>query len=631
MNSIPLHMQIKAEPARDFLHGVEVQDHFRWLEDKDSPATRAFIHAEQQTYRDYLNCHQDLRMRIERRVTELLTVPSIDLPITDHRGGLLYLKRLAEEEQKAIYHRHETNAERLLISVTMLGMDSYTSLSIIQVSSDGRFLVFGIRNGGDDVQEIGIYDLVEQRLLPDRLPRGFYRGLVFDRNASGFYYVQEEAAGPYRFRRAVRRHEFGRDHGADLEIYCAGDDPAKRLMVQGAEDGSALGYLILSLESSPKARFLIHEFPLNKGPEEIVPPTNASFGIRFWTGTIEASTTYAAPRGRVVRFSCNDSEPHAWHEVIPESSECLYSWEPCGESSVVHYTDGSRKLTRIYSESGKLIRTIEYPTAGTSIPGLVDVFNRRLFYSYSDITQPPSIYAVDLHTGEHHVWWCGSILGQHKAIEVESRTYSSNDGVEIPITLIHPRGAKGIRPVLLSAYGGGGVCTTPRFSVLVTILVEAGFTCATAHVRGGGEGGEEWRLAGQRERKQTSVEDLMYAARCLMAIGYTTQDCIGVAGQSSGALLTLCALTQHPELFRAALALGPLADLARFHLFGVARGFVAELGSPDVASEFAALYELSPYHRVRQGVTYPAVLIVSGDRDKRCDSLHARKMIARLR
>jgi prolyl oligopeptidase len=162
-------------------------------------------------------------------------------------------------------------------------------------------------------------------------------------------------------------------------------------------------------------------------------------------------------------------------------------------------------------------------------------------------------------------------------------------------------------------------------------LLEAGFSCIVAHVRGGGEGGHEWHQAAQKQRKQISVEDLIGAAEWLIDNGYTTTEHLGLAGQSDGALLTLCAMTQRPQLFRAAMALGPLADLTRFHLFGVARGFVAELGSPDNPEEFAALHRLSPYHGIRPETHYPAVLIISGDCDKRCDSLHARKMIARLR
>jgi prolyl oligopeptidase len=332
-----------------------------------------------------------------------------------------------------------------------------------------------------------------------------------------------------------------------------------------------------------------------------------------------------------VRISRAHSEPQEWSNIVSEKDESLYLWERWGRSRVIHYTAGCHKLTRIHSESGELIRTIEYPLSGTTALGQVDEFAHRLFYSHSDLTKPPAIYAVDLITGEHRLWWRQPGFIRRKAIEVENLTYSSKDGTRIPITLAHPLGTKGIRPVLLSAYGGNGVSTTPRFSALLTILVEAGFTCATAHVRGGGEGGLKWHLAAQKELKQNSVDDLASAAEWLVDSGYAIPAHLGVAGQSNGALLTLCVLTQRPDLFRAALALGPIADLTRFHLFGVARGLVAELGSPDNAEEFSTLYLLSPYHRVREGANYPALLVISGDRDKRCDALHARKMIARIR
>jgi prolyl oligopeptidase len=623
-----LHMR---EPVREVLHGIEVEDPFRWLEDQDLPATRSFIQTEQQTFTDYLSRHQELRGRIERRVRELLAVPAVELPASDRHGGLLYLKREAEEEQKSIYYLDEANLETLLISGVMLGRDSFTSLTIIQVTPDGRYLVFGIRTGGEDVQEIAIYNLAEKRLLKDRLPRGFYRGMVFDRDQSGFYYVHEEADGRYRTRRAVRRHIFGNDQCDDREIYHAGDGPGMRLIIQGAEDVSALGYLISSLESVPKTQFLIHEFPLNKPPTKFIDLSNIGLGLRFWSGTIEVSTTYAAPLGRITRIFLEHPEPQAWSDIVQETTESLHSWEPCGEFRVIHYIVGSRKLTHVYSASGTRIQTIEYPESGTTTIGQVDACGHRLFYLHSDIAEPPEIYAVNLVTGERRLWWQLPNLIGHGTLEKEYRTYRSKDGTEIPMTMIHPRGASGVRPVLLSAYGGGGAITTPKFSVLLSILSEAGFTCATAHVRGGGEGGPGWHLAAQKERKQISVDDFLCAARWLIDNGYTSQDHLGIAGQSSGALLTLCAMTQEPDLIRAALALGPITDLTRFHLFGVARGFVAELGSPDNTDEFAALYRLSPYHRVKQGRTYPAVLIISGDRDKRCDALHARKMIARLR
>jgi prolyl oligopeptidase len=630
MNSESISPAAITGTVREVLHGIEVQDRFRWLEDQNSPGTRAFIRREQEAYREYLQTHSGLRASVEARVRELLTVEAVDLPRPDRRGGLLYLKREAKQEQKAIYHRNEDGVETLLLSREALGRDTDTSLAILQVSSNGRYLAFALRAGGEDVQEIGIYDLELRNLLPDYIPRGFFRGLVFDDEGTGFYYVQEEADGRFQSRRAVRLHVFGQDHRIDREVFCGGYGPSCRLIVQGAEDGTSLGYLIVSLESEPRTRFLIHEFPLTRAPEPIIDLFGTSFGVRFSDHGIEALTTYAAPLGRIVSISPGQPDPGAWVDIIPQVDFRLYAYERWGDAIVAHYLDGPRTVTRVYSGHGELLREMHYPDSGTSTVGVVDTTRGQLFYAHSDITVPPAIYEMNLTTGESVPWWYRMESRKQVEPEIEEHVCASRDGAKIPITLVHPKGCSGVCPALLSAYGAGGVINTPKFSVLLTVLIEAGFSCATAHVRGGGEGGEQWHLAALKERKQTSVEDLIAAAEWLIENKYTTPHHLGVAGQSNGALLTLCAMTQRPELFRAAMTLGPIADLTRFHLFGVARGFVAELGSPEDPEEFAALYRLSPYHCVRQDQRYPAVLIISGDRDKRCDALHARKMIAQL-
>lgn len=628
MNSTLIPM---GNPICELLHGVKVEDRFRWLEDQDSPATRSFIRGEQEAFREYLSNHGELRTSIEARVRELLTIESVDLPMPDRRGGLLYLKRREDEEQKAIYHRSDSGEETLLLTSEALGHDTHTSLAVVRVSGDGRYLVFALRKGGEDVQEICIYDLDLRRVLPDRLPRGFFRGLDFDTAGTGFYYVHEEAEGRFQTRRSVRHHLFGRDQLLDDEVFYAGDGPSLRLILQGSDDGSILGYTIVTLESEPRTRFLTHKILVNQSPNLIVDLSCACFGARFNGRATEALTTFAAPLGRIVAISPDRSESDAWNDIVPQTGMRLCGYERWNGSIVAHYLDGPAKVTRVYSGSGELLREIHHPRNGTVTLGLVDAAHHRLFYAYSDIATPPAIHAVELTTGKTTLWWQQTASRSEVETEVENRTYASKDSVRVPITLVHPKGSGGLRPVLLSAYGGGGVSNTPKFSVLLTVLLEAGFSCIVAHVRGGGEGGHEWHQAAMRQRKQLSVDDLIGAAEWLIENGYTTPEHLGLAGQSDGALLTLCAMAQRPQLFRATLALGPLADLTRFHLFGVARGFVAELGSPDNPEEFAALYRLSPYHGIHPETRYPAVLIISGDCDKRCDSMHARKMIARLR
>ncbi|WP_263356660.1 prolyl oligopeptidase family serine peptidase [Acidicapsa ligni] len=612
-------------------HGIKVEDCFRWLEDQDSPATRTFIREEQGRFRGYLRNHARLRASIEDRVRTLLSVEVVGIPIPDRRGGLLFLKRRAEEEQSSIHNRDKMGVEHKLISIDSLGLDVHTSLAILRVSPSGRYLVFGVRTGGEDVQDIHIYDLVQGCLLSDRIPRGFYRGLVFSAKEEGFYYVQEETDGKYLARRAVRYHTLGSDQRADNEIFYGGDGPALRLIVQDSIDASSLGYLMVSLDSEPRSQFFIHPISTGQPARQIVNLRGARLGVRLSDTRIEALTTYAAPLGRIVSIPVDDPTPDSWVDVVPEATESLYSYEHWGSAIVAHYLHGHITITRVYSSSGRLVREIRYPETGTAVIGQVDAVNDRLFYGHSDIALPPTIYAVDLRTGESVRWWQQADLLPVDKPAAESHTYRSKDGVQIPITLVRPKDQVKGGPLLLSAYGGGGVSNSPRFSVLLAVLIEAGFTCATAHVRGGGEGGLEWQLAAARERKQISVDDLLGAANWLIEEGYTSSQQLGIAGQSHGALLALCAMTQEPQLFRAVVALGPITDLTRFHLFGVARGAISEFGSPDNPDEFASLHRLSPFHRISKELSYPATLIISGDRDKRCDALHARKMIAQLR
>jgi prolyl oligopeptidase len=356
-----------------------------------------------------------------------------------------------------------------------------------------------------------------------------------------------------------------------------------------------------------------------------------SFRARFCKFGIEAVTTLGAPLGRIVSICPDRSEPSAWVDIVPQTGDVIYGFDHCNDSTVVHYLDGRFTTTRVYSGSGKPAREILYPQDGTVTLGQVDQTHNRLFYSYSNFTTPTAIYTVDLASGESVSWWQPGASRRQVKPQIESHTFTAKDGVPVAISLVRPKGTVGPHSLLLSAYGGGAVSSTPKFSALLTILLEAGFSFATAHVRGGGEGGQQWHVAAQRQRKQISVDDLIGAAEWLIDNRHSTPQHLGVAGQSNGALLTLCAIVQQPQLFRAALAIGPIADLTRFHLFGVARGFVTELGSPDNPEEFAALYRLSPYHGICRETRYPAALVISGDCDKRCDSLHARKMIAQLR
>jgi prolyl oligopeptidase len=609
---------------------TDIRDEFLWLEEQDSPETRAFIHAEQQRYARYLSQHITLRTRIGARVTQLLTVEKAELPISDHRGGLFFLKRPANSDQPILYHLEENSEATPLITPELFGRGSEVSISLLSVSSTGKYLLIGVRDGGEDVQQLRVYNMNSNELLHDSVPKGYYRGLEFDEGNGAFYYAQEETEGRYQSRKAVRVHILGTAQSKDEEIFYAADSSRIRLILQGASGLSALIYTLASLDVEPETNCFLHQTPFVHKPRPLIKVRGKRFGICAHDDRLLAFTNEHDPHGCVVSLSPNGSDPSQWTEIIPASADDMTGFEGSGDRIVVHYTGARGAFSRVVGASGDPVLEIHYPHPGTCRLGRVDALNDRLFYEYSDLHVPPVVYQVNLTTGVHSEWWRGGSAQPLRIPIVEEHTVPLTDGTSLPLTLVRYGMKMDHGPLLLSAYGSGGVSSTPRFSAFVAVLLEMGFTYATAHVRGGGEHGEAWHLAATRQRKQVSVDDLVASAEWLVSHGHTTQRQFGLAGQSYGALLMLCAVTQRPDLFRAVVALAPIADLVRFHLFGVARSFISELGDPDDDQDFDVLYRLSPYHRVDDFAEYPAMLLISGDRDKRCDSMHARKMVARL-
>jgi len=256
----------------------------------------------------------------------------------------------------------------------------------------------------------------------------------------------------------------------------------------------------------------------------------------------------------------------------------------------------------------------------------------NLFYSYTSIAQPPAIYCYSLGKEKSCLWAEASVPFDASVIAVEEVTYASKDGTIVPILLAARKDLlhSGPLPTFVTGYGGFGSCVTPRFTAFATFLIEQGLLFAVPALRGGSELGEQWHQAGKRENRQNSFDDFIAAAEWLQAHGRSAKSRIAIGGGSNAGLLVGAAITQRPDLFRAALCLGPLLDMARYHLFDFAAGWAEEFGSPEDEQDFHCLLSYSPYHRVQDGADYPAVLLISGDADDRCNPMHARKMAARL-
>jgi prolyl oligopeptidase len=364
----------------------------------------------------------------------------------------------------------------------------------------------------------------------------------------------------------------------------------------------------------------------------VIQGIEGSFVPFFVRDQLLAYTDFAAPNFRIVRIDSVHPGPFHWHDVVPESDRRIQQFAVAGDQVFVTRIDRFSTKIEAFGLDGRRREGIPSPSDGT-----IDLLNRttateKLFYAYTSISRPTAVYCYDARREDVFTWNEANSPGDPSAIAVEETAYTSTDGASVPLFLAARKDLlnSGPLPTFLTGYGGFGSCVTPRFTAFATFLMEQGFLFAVPALRGGSELGEQWHRAGKRGNRQNSFNDFVAAAEWLIREQRSISGRIAIGGGSNAGLLVGAAVTQRPDLFRAAICLGPLLDMARYHLFNFAAGWADEYGSPEDRDDFRFLLAYSPYHHVQDGVSYPAVFLISGDADTRCNPMHARKMAARL-
>jgi prolyl oligopeptidase len=621
------------EPVTETLHGVEVTDPYRWLEDQNSPRTRAWLEEQTAYTRAYFDAVPG-REKIRERVKELLALKGFISEPWNVGERYFFLKRKNDREQPVIVMRDGLfGPETILVDPTLRATGSSTSVSIAMISEDGRFLAYSVRQGGTDHSALEILDLERDVVLPDKLPEGSCTGFAFDPDGSGFYYSHREVQDQRPDYRAVFWHALGTDRTQDQEVFFAGERPNLFVGVLCSPETNLLAYPVFSTGRSRRTSVYLQKMPLRSGhPELLLPNMEGCFVPFFVRGQLLAYTDYAAPNFRVVHIDLASPDPARWHDVVPETSQKLQQFAVAGDQLFVTRVNRfttSLELFHLYGDrEGEIVLTAH---------GSIDLLNQttkadRVFYSQTSMCQPTSIHFYDASPKKRFTCDEADLSLRSYEIEVEEVVYPSRDNTLVPLLLAARKGHlhSGPLPTFVTGYGGFGNCVTPRFTAFATFLIEQGFLFAVPALRGGSELGEQWHRAGMREHRQNSFDDFMVAAEWLIAEGRALGNGIAIGGGSNAGLLVGAAITQRPDLFRAAICLGPLLDMARYHLFDFAAGWRDEYGSAEDEQDCTHLLSYSPYHRVHNGITYPAVLLISGDADTRCNPMHARKMAARL-
>jgi prolyl oligopeptidase len=606
------------------MHGVEIEDPYRWLEDKDAPETREWIDA-QNEYTDSFLKNFDGREAIEKRLTELFKIDIIGTP-TPRQGRYFLSKRMKDQDLFVIYMREGIDGEdQVLIDPHTMSEDHKISVNMMDISDEGTVMAYAVREGGEDEVEVRFLDVDKRTDMADVLPKARYFGLSLLPDASGFYYTKFTLE-----KQRVLYHEMGTDFANDIEIFGEGFGPDKIIASGLSEDGKTLGIMVYHGSAGTQTEVYYKDVETDGPVEALVNDIEARFDPEFAGDHVLLQTNWDAPNGRVLRAPIDNPSRDNWVEIIPESDAVIEGVSAVGGKLFVNSLENVQSKLTIHDMDGKNLGEISFPAIG-SVSGMRGRWaENEAFFSFSSFHIPTTIYRYDVQTEERTVWTSLDVPVDTESIELKQVWYESKDGTKVPMFLVHKEGLEldGNNPVYLAGYGGFNVSLTPSFSGNIVLWVENGGVVAIPNLRGGGELGEDWHRAAMFEKKQNTFDDFIAAAEWLIDNKYTKTERLCIRGGSNGGLLVGAVLTQRPDLVGAVVCTYPLLDMLRYHKFLVARFWVSEYGSADDPEQFKYIYEYSPYHRVVEGTDYPAVLFITGDADTRVAPLHARKMAA---
>ena len=616
----------RIDSAKDNYGSTVVADPYRWLEDQNSPETRAWIEAEEKCTEAALSNFSG-RAQLTKRLGELLNTDSFEAPV--ERGGrYFYRKHPADQDLSLLYIRRGLNApEEILIDPLPWSADHSASVTFENVSRDGKFVFYGRRDGGQDEITLRILEVDTKKTLPDAFPKGQYFASEPTPDNKSVYYSFVTPDGPRAF-----HHRMGDDPAKDKMIFGAGLGKDKILTLQLSEDGSYLVYQVIFGSGSEQTEIYVQNLKENGPVVAAVSGVKSLFFPSFAGDRLFIFSNYKAPQWHVLSTSLAAPQMEHWKEVIPETSVHLEAVAASGGKLIGQYTHNASSELKVFGADGKLQSSIPLPSLGTVGATSGRWESPELFFSFESYDSAPAIFHYNVAEAKSEVWARDKARIDSSALMIEQVWYPSKDKTSIPMFLFHKKGMKldGSNPVLLTGYGGFDISTTPAYWPLLVVWAEHGGIVADANLRGGGEFGEEWHRAGMFEKKQTVFDDFFAAAEFLIAQKYTSPSRLAITGGSNGGLLMGAAITQRPELFRAVVCAYPLLDMLRFQKFFDGPYWVPEYGSAENPDQFKYLYAYSPYHRVVDSAKYPATLFVTGDGDTRVAPLHARKMAARL-
>jgi prolyl oligopeptidase len=614
-------------------YGTAVADPYNWLEDDRSAETALWVKEQNKVTFGYLE-NIPYREEIKSRLEKMWNYEKFSPP---RREGdfLYYFRNNGLQNQFVLYRQRENSEPEIFLDPNTFSADGTSSLGEIEFSKDGSRVAYSISEGGSDWRKVVAMDVISRELLGDTLKDIKFSGLAWHKNEGFYYSSYDKPEGSELTAKTDHHklyyHKLGTSQSEDKVVFGA---DIKRRYVGGmvTDDGR---YLVVSASESTTGNELYIRDLTKPGNDFAVIVGN--FDNDHYVLDNDGSklfivTNLNAPNKRVVTVDAETPGVENWVDLIPETENVLDASKGSGYIFAHYMIDAISEVKQLGMD-GKLIREIALPGKG-SVSGFgAKRADRVVYYSFTNYVTPATIYKVDPATGKSEIYKKPVVAFNGDEYESEQVFYSSKDGTKIPMMITRRKGTPkdGKSPAILYGYGGFNVSETPGFSISVALWLETGGIYAVANLRGGGEYGETWHLAGTKMNKQNVFDDFIAAAEYLIDNQYTSLDYLAIKGGSNGGLLVGAVMTQRPGLFKVALPAVGVLDMLRYHTFTAGAGWAFDYGTAEESREmFDYIYKYSPVQNVKEGDSYPATLITTSDHDDRVVPAHSFKFAAQL-
>ena len=617
----------------DIYFSTEVEDPYRWLEDDTSYELKEWIKAQNKLTFSYLDQIPQRNM-LKNRLEELWDYEKIGTPFNEGKYTYFY-KNNGLQNQYVLYRKQDDKKEEVFIDPNEFSSDGTVSLAATSFSEDGSLIAYSISEGGSDWRKVIVMDTESKAIVGDTLLDIKFSRISWDGN-NGFYYSSYNKPDNAAFSDKTDRHKL---------YYHKLNTPQKNdQIIFGQKENFRYvsgyltkdqNYLVISASKTTSGNNLYIK-DLNKKKSKLIQITydfsSNSYIAHNIGSKLYISTNLNAPTKKVVVVDAHDPHVENWKDFIPETKNVLNISKGGGFFFAKYFIDANSQIIQ-YNYDGEIVREVEFSGKG-NVSGFTGKEEQKdIFYNFSNYITPGSSFKYNVETGKSTLYWSPSINFKSSDFISEQHFFISKDGTKVPISIMYKKGTKldGMNPTILYGYGGFNISLKPSFSVINAVWLEQGGIYAVANLRGGGEYGKEWHDAGTKLQKQNVFNDFISAAEFLIENNYTKSNYLAISGRSNGGLLVGACMTQRPDLFKVALPAVGVLDMLRYHTFTAGAGWAYDYGTSEQSKEmFEYLHRYSPVHNVKEGIEYPATLVLTGDHDDRVVPAHSFKFVAHL-